>query len=125
MALLGRELTLPLVGALLTIAGYSINDKIVVFDRIREGARLREKGSFYEVINRSLNLTLARTILTGSTCLLATGALIAFGGPVIPRLLYRDVHRHPVRHLLVPLHLPGPRLVAGQSEPRWRPRLVG
>jgi len=83
MALLGRELTLPLVGALLTIAGYSINDKIVVFDRIREGARLREKGSFYEVINRSLNLTLARTILTGSTCLLATGALILFGGPVI------------------------------------------
>jgi SecD/SecF fusion protein len=44
---------------------------------------LREKGSFYEVINRSLNLTLARTILTGSTCLLATGALIVFGGPVI------------------------------------------
>jgi SecD/SecF fusion protein len=83
MALLGRELTLPLVGALLTIAGYSINDKIVVFDRIREGAKMREKGSFYEVINRSLNLTLARTILTGSTCLLATGALIVFGGPVI------------------------------------------
>jgi len=83
MALLGRELTLPLVGALLTIAGYSINDKIVVFDRIREGAHMREKGSFYEVINRSLNLTLARTILTGSTCLLATGALIVFGGPVI------------------------------------------
>jgi SecD/SecF fusion protein len=83
MALLGRELTLPLVAAFLTIAGYSINDKIVVFDRIREGARLREKGSFYEVINRSLNLTLARTILTGSTCLLATGALIVFGGPVI------------------------------------------
>jgi SecD/SecF fusion protein len=83
MAALNRELTLPLVGALLTIAGYSINDKIVVFDRIREGTKLREKGSFYEVINRSLNLTLARTILTGSTCLLATGALIAFGGPVI------------------------------------------
>jgi SecD/SecF fusion protein len=83
MAMLGSELTLPLVGALLTIAGYSINDKIVVFDRIREGARLREKGSFYEVINRSLNLTLARTILTGSTCLLATAALIVFGGPVI------------------------------------------
>jgi SecD/SecF fusion protein len=83
MALLNRELTLPLVGAFLTIAGYSINDKIVVFDRIREGVRLREKGSFYEAINRSLNLTLARTILTGSTCLLATLALILFGGPVI------------------------------------------
>jgi SecD/SecF fusion protein len=83
MAAVGSELTLPLVAAFLTIAGYSINDKIVVFDRIREGARLREKGSFYEVINRSLNLTLARTILTGSTCLLATGALIVLGGPVI------------------------------------------
>ncbi len=83
MAVLGRELTLPLVGALLTIAGYSINDKIVVFDRIREGARLREKGSFYQVINRSLNLTLARTIITGFTCLLATFALVLFGGPVI------------------------------------------
>ena len=83
MAVLGRELTLPLVGALLTIAGYSINDKIVVFDRIREGARLREKGSFYQVINRSLNLTLARTIITGFTCLLATFALVIFGGPVI------------------------------------------
>ena len=83
MALLGRELTLPLVGALLTIAGYSINDKIVVFDRIREGASLREKGTFYEVINRSLNLTLARTIITGFTCLLATFALVLFGGPVI------------------------------------------
>jgi len=83
MAVMGRELTLPLVGAFLTIAGYSINDKIVVFDRIREGVRNREKGSFYEAINRSLNLTLARTILTGSTCLLATLALIIFGGPVI------------------------------------------
>ena len=74
-ALSGRELSLIMVAAILAIAGYSINDKIVVFDRIREGARLREKGNFYEVINRSLNLTLARTILTGSTCLLATGAL--------------------------------------------------
>jgi SecD/SecF fusion protein len=83
MAALDRELTLPLVGALLTIAGYSINDKIVVFDRIREGAKLREKGSFYQVINRSLNLTLARTIITGFTCLLATFALVIFGGPVI------------------------------------------
>jgi SecD/SecF fusion protein len=83
MAVLGRELTLPLVGALLTIAGYSINDKIVVFDRIREGAKMREKGSFYQVINRSLNLTLARTIITGFTCLLATFALVLFGGPVI------------------------------------------
>ncbi|PAW76342.1 MAG: protein translocase subunit SecDF [Verrucomicrobia bacterium Tous-C9LFEB] len=83
MAILDRELTLTLVGAFLTIAGYSINDKIVVFDRIREGTHLREKGTFYEVINRSLNLTLARTLLTGGTTLIATTALILFGGPVI------------------------------------------
>ncbi len=83
MAMMGSELTLPLVGAFLTIAGYSINDKIVVFDRIREGVKMKEKGTFYEAINRSLNLTLARTILTGGTCLLATLALIIFGGPVI------------------------------------------
>jgi SecD/SecF fusion protein len=83
MALLGRELTLPLVAAFLTIAGYSINDKIVVFDRIREGMHLKEKGSFYEIINRSLNLTLARTLMTGNTMILATLALIVFGGPVI------------------------------------------
>jgi SecD/SecF fusion protein len=83
MALLGRELTLPLVGAFLTIAGYSINDKIVVFDRIREGMRLNEKGTFYEIINRALNLTLARTLLTGGTTIIATLALIFFGGSVI------------------------------------------
>lgn len=83
MAILGRELTLPLVGAFLTIAGYSINDKIVVFDRIREGVRLREKGTFYESINRSLNLTLARTLLTGGTMIISTCSLILFGGSVI------------------------------------------
>jgi SecD/SecF fusion protein len=83
MAMLGSELTLPLVAAFLTIAGYSINDKIVVFDRIREGNKLREKGTFYEVINRSLNLTLARTLLTGGSCVIATLALIVFGGPII------------------------------------------
>ncbi len=83
MALLQRELTLPLVGAFLTIAGYSINDKIVVFDRIREGMKLGEGGTLREQINRSLNLTLARTLLTGTTMIIATLALIFFGGPVI------------------------------------------
>jgi SecD/SecF fusion protein len=83
MAFLKSELTLPLVAAFLTIAGYSINDKVVVFDRIREGRKLREKGTFYETINRALNLTLARTLLTGGSCIIATFALIIFGGPVI------------------------------------------
>ncbi|PTX99920.1 protein translocase subunit SecDF [Verrucomicrobia bacterium LW23] len=83
MAILNRELNLTLVGAFLTIAGYSINDKIVVFDRIREGIAANEKGTFYEIINRSLNLTLARTILTGGSCVIACLALIFFGGQVI------------------------------------------
>ncbi|MEZ0297161.1 MAG: protein translocase subunit SecD [Candidatus Methylacidiphilales bacterium] len=83
MAILGRELNLTLVGAFLTIAGYSINDKIVVFDRIREGIAANEKGTFYEIINRSLNLTLARTLLTGGSCIIACLALIIFGGQVI------------------------------------------
>jgi SecD/SecF fusion protein len=83
MAVLGREFTLSLVGAFLTIAGYSINDKIVVFDRIRERMHLKEKGTFFEIINRALNLTLARTLLTGGTVIIATLSLIFFGGSVI------------------------------------------
>ncbi|MEM1060639.1 MAG: protein translocase subunit SecD [Verrucomicrobiota bacterium] len=83
MALLGKELTLLEVAALLAIAGYSINDKIVIFDRIREAFRQKEKGSIYELINRGLNRSLARTLLTSGTTLVACLALMIFGGPVI------------------------------------------
>ena len=82
-ALLGRELTLTMVGAVLTIAGYSINDTIVVFDRIRSGLRDRLSGSVAEVMNTSINETLSRTILTGGTVLLTVLALYFFGGPVL------------------------------------------
>jgi SecD/SecF fusion protein len=81
--LLGRELSLPIVGAILTVAGYSINDTIVVFDRIREGLRTGMKGSLREVMNDCINLTLSRTILTSTTTLLAVAALYVFGGVVI------------------------------------------
>ncbi len=77
-----KEVSLQIVAAFLTLVGYSINDKIVVFDRIRENMKLRRKESYREVINRSINETLSRTCLT-STVLMATGALWAFGGPVI------------------------------------------
>ncbi len=79
----GRELSLIMVAAVLTIAGYSINDKIVVFDRIRSGLRDRLSGSVAEVMNTSINETLSRTILTGGTVLLTVLALYFFGGPVL------------------------------------------
>jgi SecD/SecF fusion protein len=82
-ALSGRELSLIMVAAILTIAGYSINDKIVVFDRIRSGLRDRLSGSIAQVMNHSINDTLSRTILTGGTVLLTVLALYFFGGPVL------------------------------------------
>jgi len=82
-SLSGRELSLIMVAAILTIAGYSINDKIVVFDRIRSGLRDRLSGSVAQVMNHSINDTLSRTILTGGTVLLTVLALYFFGGPVL------------------------------------------
>jgi SecD/SecF fusion protein len=82
-ALLGRELSLVTVGAVLTIAGYSVNDTIVVFDRIREGLQTGRKGSVADIMNASINETLSRTIITGGVTLLTTSALFFFGGPVL------------------------------------------
>lgn len=82
-SLAGREISLIFVGAILTIAGYSVSDTIVVFDRIREGLRSERKGSVQSIMNRSINETLSRTILTGGTTLLALGALYFLGGPVL------------------------------------------
>lgn len=81
--LLGREFTLPTIGALLTIVGYSLNDTIVVYDRIRENLRRYPRRDLGEVINVSLNETLSRTLLTSVTTLMAVTALMVFGGPVI------------------------------------------
>lgn len=82
-ALIGGELSLVMVGAVLTIAGYSINDTIVIFDRIREGLRSGERGSIITVMNRSINETLGRTILTGGTTILSVATLYFFGGAVL------------------------------------------
>ncbi len=81
--LFNTELTLTLVGAFLTIAGYSINEKIVVFDRVREVIKGSQKIPLFEVLNDSLNLTLARTVITGGTTLIAITMLLLFGGVVI------------------------------------------
>jgi SecD/SecF fusion protein len=82
-AICGRELSLVMVGAILTIAGYSINDTIVVYDRIREGLRSGRKGSIQAIMNASINETLSRTILTSGVTLLSVSALFFFGGPVL------------------------------------------
>lgn len=84
-ALTGREITIPVVAALLTIIGYSLNDTIVVFDRVREDMKLyRAKGmSFIDILNKSINQTLSRTILTSATTLFVVLVLFIFGGNAI------------------------------------------
>jgi SecD/SecF fusion protein len=81
--LTGRELSAPMVAAILTIIGFSINDTIVIFDRIREDLKLGVRGSFKDVINIAVNQTLSRTIITSGTVLIATLALYFLGGTVI------------------------------------------
>jgi SecD/SecF fusion protein len=79
----GRQFNATVVAAVLTIIGFSINDKIVIFDRIREDLKLGVRGSFLDIINQALNQTLSRTIITSGTVFLATLSLFIFGGGVI------------------------------------------
>jgi preprotein translocase SecF subunit len=82
-ALLGLEFNLTTLAALLTIVGYSLNDTVVIYDRVRENLRRYKTMSLPELIDRSINETLARTVMTSLTTLLALIALFVFGGPVI------------------------------------------
>jgi preprotein translocase SecF subunit len=79
----GKEISLPIVAALLTIVGYSLNDTIVVFDRIREDLKIYRKESYGGVINHSINETLSRTIITSLTTFVVVLSLYIFGGTVI------------------------------------------
>ncbi|MDD5634034.1 MAG: protein translocase subunit SecD [Candidatus Omnitrophica bacterium] len=83
VALTGREISLNVVAALLTIVGYSINDTIVIFDRIRENRKFMRKSGEEELINLSINQTLSRTVLTSLCTLMVTVALFLFGGEAI------------------------------------------
>ena len=107
-----------MVAAVLTIAGYSINDKIVVFDRIRSGLRDRLSGSIAEIMNTSINETLSRTILTGGTVLLTVLALYFFGGPGAKRFRIFLSHRRHHRHLFVDLHRLAHRSLVGAGQGR-------
>jgi len=79
----GRQFNATMVAAVLTIIGFSINDTIVIFDRIREDLKMGVRGSFRDLINQALNQTLSRTIITSGTVFLATCALYFFGGGAI------------------------------------------
>jgi preprotein translocase subunit SecF len=83
LSIFDYEISLTVVAALLTLVGYSMNDKIVVFDRVRENLRLMRRESLRDLINVSINQTLSRTILTGGLTFLCAVCLFVFGGPVL------------------------------------------
>jgi len=82
-ALFNKEVSLTVIAAILTLVGYSMNDTIVVFDRIRENLRLSRREGLTEVVNRSINQTLSRTVLTSGLTFLTVLALFLFGGEVL------------------------------------------
>ncbi len=82
-ALLNKEISLTVIAAILTLVGYSMNDTIVVFDRIRENLRLSRREALSDVVNRSINQTLSRTVLTSGLTFLTVLSLFIFGGQVL------------------------------------------
>ena len=81
--LFGHQFSAPMVAAILCIAGYSINETVVVFDRIREELKLNPTGSLRDVVNSAINKVFARTIMTATTTFLAALSLYLFGGGVL------------------------------------------
>ena len=82
-ALANKELSLTVIAAILTLVGYSMNDTIVVFDRIRENLRISRREALSDLVNRSINQTLSRTVLTSGLTFLTVLSLFIFGGPVL------------------------------------------
>jgi preprotein translocase subunit SecF len=82
-SLTNQEITLTVIAAILTLIGYSMNDTIVVFDRIRENVKLLRRESLAEIVNRSINQTLSRTVLTSGLTFLTVLSLYLFGGEVL------------------------------------------
>jgi preprotein translocase subunit SecF len=82
-SLTNQEITLTVIAAILTLIGYSMNDTIVVFDRIRENLALSRRESLTDVVNRSINQTLSRTVISSGLTFLTVLSLLLFGGPVL------------------------------------------
>ncbi|HYO79983.1 MAG TPA: protein translocase subunit SecF, partial [Bryobacteraceae bacterium] len=83
LSLFDFEISLTVVAALLTLVGYSMNDTVVVFDRVRENLKLMKRESLTTLMNTSINQTLSRTLLTGGLTFLSAICLLVFGGPVL------------------------------------------
>jgi preprotein translocase subunit SecF len=82
-SLTNRELNLPVIAAILTLVGYSLNDTIVIFDRVRDNLKLLRKSDFKHLLNTSINQTISRTVITSGTTFLTVFTLFLFGGEVI------------------------------------------
>ena len=121
----GREFNATVVAAILTIIGFSTNDTIVIFDRIREDLKLGVRGSFKEIINQALNQTLSRTLITSGTVFLATTALYRFWRRRHQRLRVHLPHRHPHRHVFEHLHRQRAGVVAAQGRTSGHRRFAG
>ena len=120
-ALLQLEFNLTTLAAILTIAGYSVNDTVVIYDRIRETLRKYPRMPFRDLINLALNETLSRTILTVSTVALAVLALLFLGGPVLRGFQHRHAVGCRYRHLLVALYCGADPLLCSAEPRRHRP----
>ena len=83
LAFFRYDLSLNVIAAILTVTGYSTNDTIVIFDRVRENMRSMRRDSLYDIVNRSVNQTMSRTVITAGTALLSALALFFFGGDVL------------------------------------------
>ena len=96
-----QEITLTVIAAILTLIGYSMNDTIVVFDRIRENLALSRRESLHDVVNRSINQTLSRTVISSGLTFLTVLSLVSVWRRSAARLLVRAGGRHPDRNVLV------------------------
>ena len=114
LVLFHYEITLNVIAALLTLVGYSVNDTIVIFDRVRENLKQRRKEPLAKVINDSINQTLSRTIISSGTTFLTVLGLYLFGGEVLRGFALHDGGRHHRGHLLDDLHREPDRGLVGQ-----------
>ena len=104
LAFFNFEITLNVIAALLTLVGYSVNDTIVIFDRVRENLLHRRKDPLPVILNDSLNQTLTRTIISNGTTFLAVLGLFLFGGEVLRGFGFAMVVGHHRRDLLDAVH---------------------
>ncbi len=113
-SLFNKEISLTVIAALLTLVGYSMNDTIVIFDRIRENLKMVRRESLESLMNKSINQTLSRTVMTSGLTFLTVIALFLFGGPVLHGFCVRAGGGHHCRHVFFGFHRQPDRVVLAQ-----------